>query len=231
LIDELRPILGRRQSRRHEHAAHPGRVAQRLMLRRNLASGGDPVEWAWVRRRTKPRPVVVVCDVSGSMERHARLLLRFTHALTRANGIRAEAFVFGTRLTRVTRLLRQRDADASLARVSEAVSDWSGGTRIGAALHEINTRWRRRALRSSAIVIVVSDGWDRGDPASVASETARLRRSCHRLIWLNPLAGTAGYEPLTAGMAAALPHVDEFLACGSLDSLEQLGRALGQARA
>ena len=147
------------------------------------------------------------------------------------NGVRGEAFVFGTRLTRVTRLLRNRDADAALARVSEAASDWSGGTRIGAALREFNVRWARRVLRSSGVVIVVSDGWDRGDAALVASETARLRRSCHRLIWLNPLAGTAGYQPLTAGMAAALPNVDRFLSCGTLDSLDRLADVLKGAMA
>jgi uncharacterized protein with von Willebrand factor type A (vWA) domain len=144
--------------------------------------------------------------------------------------VRTESFVFGTRLTRVTRLLRDRDRDRALLRVSEAVTDWAGGTRIGESFHEFNQRWARRVLRSSGVVIVVSDGWDRGDPALVAEETARLRRNCHRLIWLNPLAGTPGYRPLAAGMAAAFPFIDDFLPAGTIASLERLGEILAGAR-
>ena len=148
----------------------------------------------------EPRTLVVLCDISGSMERHARLLLRFVQALSAASEVRTESFVFGTRLTRVTRLLRERDRDRALARVAETVTDWSGGTRIGESFRTFNLRWARRSLRTSGVVIVVSDGWDRGDPALVASETARLQRNCHRLIWLNPLAGAPGYQPLAGGM-------------------------------
>jgi uncharacterized protein with von Willebrand factor type A (vWA) domain len=137
-----------------------------------------------------------------------------------------EAFCFGTRLTRITPQLRRRDPDQALEHISAAVGDWSGGTRIGTAFREFNQRWSRRTLRSSSIVLVVSDGWDRGDPAEVAVETARLRRSCHRLIWLNPLAGAAGYRPLAAGMAAAWPHIDVFLPSHDLASLELLAHAL-----
>jgi uncharacterized protein with von Willebrand factor type A (vWA) domain len=195
------------------------------MLRRNLATGGDPVTWLWRRRLTEPRSLVLLCDVSGSMERHARLLLRFSHALARSE-IRTEAFVFGTRLTRITPQMRHRDPDEALRRVSSAVGDWSGGTRIGGAFREFNQRWARRVLRTSGIVIVVSDGWDRGDASVVGTETARLRRNCHRLIWLNPLAGSAGYRPLAAGMAAAYPHLDVFLPAHDLASLDQLARLL-----
>jgi uncharacterized protein with von Willebrand factor type A (vWA) domain len=227
LIDLLRPRLETRLTRRYEHHPHGRRLAPRAMFRRNLATGGDLVDWVWRRRVRRPRTIVVLCDVSGSMERHARLLLRFVQALTRASGVRTESFVFGTRLTRITHELRGRDPDLAILRVSEVVSDWSGGTRIGESLRTFNLRWARRVLRSSGIVIVVSDGWDRGDPALVAVETARLQRSCHRLVWLNPLAGIDGYEPLAAGMAAAYPSVDDFLPIHNLASLERLGEVLG----
>jgi uncharacterized protein len=165
------------------------------------------------------------------MERHSRLLLRFIQALGASSAVRTESFVFGTRLTRVTRLLRDKDRDRALARVAETVSDWAGGTRIGESFREFNLRWARRSLRSSGVVIVVSDGWDRGDPSLVASETARLRRNCHRLIWLNPLAGTPGYQPLAAGMRAAYPYIDDFLPAGTVASLERLGQILAGVRA
>jgi uncharacterized protein with von Willebrand factor type A (vWA) domain len=174
---------------------------------------------------------VVICDISGSMERHSRLLLRFVQALAATSSVKTESFVFGTRLTRVTRLLRDRDRDRALARVADSVTDWAGGTRIGESFHEFNVKWARRTLRTSGVVIVVSDGWDRGDPALVAIEAARLRRNCHRLVWLNPLAGTAGYQPLAAGMRAAFPYIDDFLAAGTVASLERLGEVLAGARA
>ena len=160
----------------------------------------------------------MICDISGSMERHSRLLLRFVQALAASSAVKTESFVFGTRLTRVTRLLRDRDRDRALARVADSVTDWAGGTRIGESFHEFNVKWARRTLRTSGVVIVVSDGWDRGDPALVAVEAARLRRNCHRLVWLNPLAGTAGYQPLAAGMRAAFPYIDDFLAAGTVAS-------------
>jgi uncharacterized protein with von Willebrand factor type A (vWA) domain len=229
LVDLLTPRLERRPTRRYELHRHGTRLAPRAMFRRNLATGGELYDWEWRRRLTRPRPLVVLCDISGSMERHSRLLLRFVQALSAASAVRTESFVFGTRLTRVTRLLRDRDRDRALTRVADSVSDWAGGTRIGESFREFNLRWARRTLRSSGVVIVVSDGWDRGDPRLVAEETARLRRSCHRLIWLNPLAGTPGYRPLAAGMAAAYPFVDDFLAAGTVASLERLGEILGGA--
>jgi uncharacterized protein len=140
--------------------------------------------------------------------------------------VRTESFVFGTRLTRVTRLMKDRNRDRALARVADSVTDWAGGTRIGESFREFNHRWARRTLRSSGVVIIVSDGWDRGDPALVAAETARLRRNCHRLIWLNPLASSPGYQPLAAGMKAAYPFIDDFLPAGTLSSLERLGQVL-----
>lgn len=231
LVDLLVPKLERRRTRRYELHPHGRRLAPRAMFRRNLSTGGDLVEWVWRRPIRRPRPLVVICDISGSMERHSRLLLRFVQALAASSAVRTESFVFGTRLTRVTRMLRDRDRDRALARVADSVTDWAGGTRIGESFHEFNVRWARRSLRTSGVVIVVSDGWDRGDPALVAVETARLRRNCHRLVWLNPLAGTAGYQPLAAGMRAAFPYIDDFLAAGTVASLERLGEVLAGARA
>ena len=231
LVDLLVPKLERRRTRRYELHPHGGRVAPRAMFRRNLATGGEIVDWVWRRPIKRPRPLVVICDISGSMERHSRLLLRFAQALAASSAVKTESFVFGTRLTRVTRLMRDRDRDRALAKVADSVTDWAGGTRIGESFHEFNVKWARRTLRTSGVVIVVSDGWDRGDPALVAVEAARLRRNCHRLVWLNPLAGTAGYQPLAAGMRAAFPYIDDFLAAGTIASLERLGEVLGGARA
>ncbi|MGH2465018.1 MAG: vWA domain-containing protein, partial [Candidatus Limnocylindrales bacterium] len=228
LIDLLLPNLERRRTRRSELHHHGRTVAPRAMFRRSLATGGDVLDWVWRRPVRRPRQLVVICDISGSMERHARVLLRFSQALA-ASAVRTEAFVFGTRLTRVTRLLRDRDRDRALTRVSLTVSDWSGGTRIGESFRTFNLHWARRVLRSSAVVVVVSDGWDRGDPELVATETARLQRSCHRLIWLNPLASAPGYQPLAAGMSAALPYIDDFVPAGTIASLQRLGVLLSDA--
>jgi len=230
LVDLLEPRLERRRTRRYELHRHGRLLAPRAMFRRNLATGGQFTEWVWRRPIRRPRPIVVLCDISGSMERHARLLLRFVQALAGVSGVHTEAFVFGTRLTRVTRHLRDRDRDRALAHVADAVQDWAGGTRIGASFREFNLRWARRTLRTSGVVIVVSDGWDRGDPALVARETARLRRNCHRLIWLNPLAGVPGYQPIAGGMQAAHPYIDDFLPAGTVANLERLGEILAGLR-
>jgi len=231
LVDALIPRLEQRRTRRQELHSHGRRLAPRAMFRQNLATGGQLMTWVWRRPIREPRSLVVLCDISGSMERHSRLLLRFIQALSAASSVHAESFVFGTRLTRVTRLMRDRDRDRALARVSEAVNDWAGGTRIGESFRTFNQQWARRTLRTSGVVIVVSDGWDRGDPAIVAAETARLRRNCHRLVWLNPLAGTPGYQPLAGGMRAAYPYIDDFLAAGTVANLERLGEILGGVRA
>ncbi len=159
------------------------------------------------------------------MEPYARMLLHFMHAIT--DGLdRVESFVFGTRLTRITRYLRRRDVDDAVAATAEVVNDWAGGTRIGEAFKDFNYRWLRRVLRSSGVVLVISDGCDRGDTELLAKEMARLARNCHRLIWLNPLLGYDAYQPLTKGMLAALPHIDDFLPVHNLESLEQLGAVL-----
>jgi uncharacterized protein with von Willebrand factor type A (vWA) domain len=229
-IDELARRLETRRTRRYELHDHGRLLAPRVMFRRNLATGGQLLDWEWRRPVRRPRPIVVLCDISGSMERHSRLLLRFVQALTEASEVRSESFVFGTRLTRVTRLLADRDRDRALARVADTVVDWAGGTRIGESFREFNLRWARRTLRTSGVVVVVSDGWDRGDPRLVATETARLRRNSHRVIWLNPLASAPGYQPLAAGMAAAYPYIDDFVPAGTLASLERLGNLLAGVR-
>jgi uncharacterized protein with von Willebrand factor type A (vWA) domain len=169
----------------------------------------------------------MLADVSGSMELYTRTLLLFAHALSRGRRD-VEAFLFSTRLTRITPALRAPRPEAALAAVSHAVRDWSGGTRTGEALRTFHQRWRRRALHSSAIVLLVSDGWDRGDPGLLREQVARLQRSCHRLIWLNPLIGTADYAPLTRGLQAALPFVDDFLPVRTLRDVRDLALHLGR---
>ena len=218
--------LGTRQTRRRERAPRGDLVDHRATLRRSLRHGGVPLELRRRRRKERMRPLVLICDISGSMDRYARLLLRFVHALE--HGLDAtEVFVFGTRLTRITRELRKRDVDHAIADVVKSVEDWSGGTRIGEAIKAFNYRWSRRVLRSGATVVIISDGWDRGDPVLLAREMARLQRSCRRLVWLNPLLGAPGYQPLTQGIRAALPYTDDFLPVHNLQSLEALAQLLG----
>jgi uncharacterized protein with von Willebrand factor type A (vWA) domain len=201
--------------------SHAGSLDLRRSSRHAIRSSGELMTLFRRRPRIRRRPLVLICDVSGSMERYSRLLMIFAHAIARREDL--EAFVFSTRLTRITRLLRHRDLDRALQSVSKGVHDFSGGTRIGDALGEFNRKWARRVLGHGAVVIIVSDGWDRGDPAHLVAELIHLRRSSHRLIWLNPLLGSEGYEPLTRGMAAALPHCDDFLAAHNVAALEDLG--------
>jgi uncharacterized protein len=192
----------------------------RATVRASLRHGGELMERRYREPGLRPRRIVLVCDVSGSMAPYARMLLQYLQASVAARA-RVEAFVFGTRLTRVTRELEGRDPDRALARAAERVADWSGGTRIGVALAELNREHGRRIGRG-AVVVILSDGWDRGDPELLAAEMARLRRTAHRLLWLNPLAADPRYEPLTRGMRAALPHVDHLLPGNSIASLESL---------
>jgi uncharacterized protein with von Willebrand factor type A (vWA) domain len=227
MLESLRPVLPRRPARRSRPAKRGRRPAARSMLRRALATGGEAIEWRWLRRTFRPRPIVLVCDISGSMERYSRFLLRFAHALQRS-GAPLEVFVFATRLTRITRELRVRSPDAAIRRVADRVVDWSGGTRIGESLRTLNQSWVRRTVRSGAVVLIVSDGWERGDPELLGREMAALRRSCHRLLWLDPLASRPGFEPSTLGLRAALPHVDALVPCATVASLEELaGRMAG----
>ncbi|HEY6114428.1 MAG TPA: VWA domain-containing protein [Candidatus Dormibacteraeota bacterium] len=201
-----------------------GGIDLRRSARHAIRSSGELMTLFRRKPRVRRRPLVLICDVSGSMERYSRLLMIFAHAVARREDL--EAFVFSTRLTRITRMLRQRDLDRALEAVSKRVHDFSGGTRIGDAIGDFNRHWARRVLGHGAVVVIVSDGWDRGDPEHLATELIHLRRSAHRLIWLNPLLGSAGYEPLTRGMAAALPHCDDFLAAHNVEALEDLGRLL-----
>lgn len=213
--------LGMRPSRR----LRSGRGAQydmRRTMRRNLKYGGEVLHWEHRERKYKPRPLVIVSDISGSMERYSRLLLHFVYSLSEGLDRKVEAFVFSTRLTRITRQLRHRDVDEALQEVARQVTDWSGGTRIGEALKTFNFKWARRVLGQGAVVLVISDGWDRGDIDLLRKEMARLQRSCYRLIWLNPLLGSDQYEPLTRGIQAALPYIDDFLPVHNLASLEDL---------
>jgi uncharacterized protein len=219
-LDRLVWSPGERRTRRWI-PGRGSRVDLRRALARSLRTGGDVLTLPRRTRRVRPRPIVLLCDVSGSMERYSRMLLHFAHALTRRQR-RVEAFLFSTELTRITMQLRARRITEAVGAVARAVPDWSGGTRIGAAIRQFHQQWTRRALRGGPVVLLISDGWDRGDPEMLREQIARLQRSCHRLIWLNPLIGTVGYEPLTRGLQAALPFVDDFLPARTLSNLADL---------
>ncbi|HLT96073.1 MAG TPA: VWA domain-containing protein [Acidimicrobiia bacterium] len=206
------------RSRRRRPASTGDRPDPRRTLRRLVGTEGDLLLPAYTERRIRRRPLLFIADVSGSMERYSEMLLYFAHAARGRLG-RLEAFVFSTRLTRITRQLDRRSPSEAIARVADAVHDWSGGTRIGQALAEFNRRWARRVTTGGPIVLIVSDGWDRGDPDLLAEEMARLSRSVHRVVWLNPLASRPGFAPETRGMQAAMPYVDDLLAAGRLSDL------------
>lgn len=213
--------LGQRRTRRQQPGQNQ-RVDMRRTLRRSMRYGGELLHWAQREYRHKSRPLVIIADISGSMERYTRLLLHFTYSLAAGVHQQVETFVFSTRLTRVTRQLKGHSVEKALQEVSQVVHDWSGGTRIGEALKAFNFDWGRRILRRSAVALLISDGWDRGDPHLLQTEISRLQRNCFRLIWLNPLLGSSTYEPLTLGMQTALPYVDDFLPVHNLASLEDL---------
>ena len=228
-IDRLAWIPGERRTRRWIRG-RGSRADLRRALSRSLRTGGDVLVIPTRRRRVRLRPLVLLCDVSGSMERYSRMLLHFAHRVAHQHG-RLEVFLFSTTLTRVTRQLRIRKLDAAAAAVSDAVPDWSGGTRIGPALQQFHRRWSRRVLHEGPVVLLISDGWDRGDPKVLRDEIARLQRSCHRLIWLNPLIGTLDYAPLTRGLQAALPFVDDFLPARTLTDFKELALHLNAVAA
>jgi uncharacterized protein with von Willebrand factor type A (vWA) domain len=211
-----------RTSRRGEH------LDMRATLRRSRRTGGDPVERLRSRRRARPRPLVALLDVSGSMAPYARAYLLLLEGAAR--GARAETFVFATRLTRVTRALRDGRAKAALERASAAAPDWAGGTRLGEALRAFNDRFGRRGMARDAVVVVLSDGWERGDPALVAREMERLSRLAYRIVWVNPRVAAAGFEPVTGGMAAALPFDDELVSGHSVEALDAVVGAIGRHR-
>jgi uncharacterized protein with von Willebrand factor type A (vWA) domain len=214
-----------RVSRRTRPSRRRGHIPDlRATVHHSLRTAGEPVHRRWRKPTRRPRQLVLVCDVSGSMAPYARMLLQYMHACVVARR-RVEAFAFGTRLTRITNELGGRDHDRALDRAAAVVTDFSGGTRIGAALAELNRVHGRRLGRGS-VVVILSDGWDRGDPEQLRDEMARLRRASHQLVWLNPLAAHPDYEPLTRGMQAAVPHTDQLLAGNSLASLEELAEIL-----
>jgi uncharacterized protein len=205
-----------------------GRRDARRTLRDALRTGGEPLRHRYRKARDQPRRVVLLCDVSGSMASYSRALLRFMHASV-ASGEPVEAFVLGTRLTRVTRELADRDPDRALGEASRAVEDWSGGTRLGDTIKEFVDLWGQRAMARGATVVILSDGWDRGDIEVLAESMERLARLARRVIWVNPLKAKPGYRPLAGGMAAALPHVDVFLSGHNFESVEELARAISGA--
>ena len=223
LAEQLPPPVDRVRRRRHERAAR-GTLDLRATLAR-MARAPHTLAPAFTRARRELPPIVVLLDVSGSMDRYARLLLHYVHGLARRH-VGIHVFTFGTRLTNITRCLRDRDPDLALQRAGELVGDWKGGTRIAACLAEFNRLWARRVLGSNAAVLLMTDGLDRDEPGILAEEAARLRRSAHQLVWLNPLLRYDGFEPRAAGVRALLPHVDRFLPVHNLASLADLGRAL-----
>ena len=226
-LERLQWSPGRRPSRRFRPSRNGARLDARATMRKSLATHGEPAVLLRRAPRVKRRPLVILCDVSGSMEAYTRLLLHMSHALARGWG-RVETFTFDTRLTRITLQLRERRPDAALAHVSRAVSDWSGGTRIGDALHEFNLRWSRRVLGRGAIVLLVTDGWERGDPARLEQEASRLQRAAYRLIWLDPLSGTRDYSPDARGARALSGRTDDHLAANTLNSLSRIADLLGR---
>ena len=231
LLDKMPLLFEPLPTRRSRPASRPGRPDWRATLAAMARSGGDLPALRWRAPRQQPPPLVVLADISGSMRRYSRMLLHFAHGLGRADGRgggKVESFVFGTRLTRTTRLLKNRDPDIAVGQVVRAVADWSGGTRITSSLHAFNQRWARRVLPGQATVLLISDGLEHGDTTALAFEMERLHKSCHRLLWLNPLLRFQQFEPRAAGIKAMLPHVDRFLPAHNLQSLADLVAALAR---
>ena len=217
-----------RRTRRHA-PAHRGALDRTRTVRRLLAAGGEPARLAHRQHRTRPRDVVLLADVSGSMAAYADVLLRFAHAAARGHRAHTEVFTLGTRLTRVTRELGLRDPDLAMRAVGDRVADWSGGTRLGDTLKEFLDQWGQRGLARGAVVVVLSDGWERGDVGRLGEQMARLSRLAHRVVWANPRAGRRGFTPTAGGMAAALPYCDDLVAGHSLAALEHLARVVAGA--
>jgi hypothetical protein len=233
MLLQMRLLFEPLTTRRTQPAHRPGRADWRATLAAMGRTGGEFTTLRWRQRRTQPAPLVLLADISGSMSRYSRMLLHFAHALGHAES-RVESFVFGTRLTRTTRLLKSRDPDIAVGQVVNTVQDWSGGTRITQSLAEFNRRWARRVVPGNATVLLISDGLEHGDTADLSFEMDRLHKSCRRLIWLNPLLRFTRFEPKAAGIKAMLPHCDAFLPAHNLQSLEELAQVLsrpGTARA
>ncbi|MGZ6643148.1 MAG: vWA domain-containing protein, partial [Solirubrobacteraceae bacterium] len=228
LMADLRDATPQRRSRRARRDRHGDRLDVRATLRASRRTGGDPVRHVRRRRVQRRRALVVLCDISGSMEPYSRAFLQFLHGAV--GGAGAEAFVFATRLTRLTRPLRGRQPDLAIRRAAAAAPDWSGGTQIGLALARFNDRHGRRGLARGAVVVIVSDGWDRGDPALVAREMERLGRLAYRIVWVNPRKAAPGFAPAAGGMAAALPHCDAFVGGHNLTALGEVIEEIGARR-
>ena len=217
--------------RRHKPVNRGQTIDLRRTLRETVRTGGELIHLMRKAPAVKPPPLVVLCDISGSMHRYTRMFLHFIHALTNDTNAeqRVEVFLFGTRLTHITRQLRHKDVDAALQRVTRAAPDWSGGTRIGGSLREFNLRWSRRVLGQGAVVLLLTDGLDRDDIGVLAASAERLRKSCRQLIWLNPLLRFDAFEPRAAGIQALLPHVSKFVPAHNLHSIKALATALSAA--
>jgi hypothetical protein len=229
LIQSMQWQVCLRRTRRHVPDASGNQLNLRRVLRNSIKYGNVPLDLAWRSRKIKPRPIVVLADISGSMEKYSRLLLQFCYSITR--GLKdVECFVFGTRLSRITPQLRIKNIDRAIGEASRNVVDWSGGTRIGESLRAFNRDWSRRVLRRGAIILMISDGWERGNVSVLKREMRYLQHRCHRLIWLNPLLGRETYQPRVEGMVAALPFIDDFMPIHNLQSLEALGEHLAQLR-
>jgi uncharacterized protein with von Willebrand factor type A (vWA) domain len=225
LMSRLRFVGPPRRSYRYRSASRGTRPDLRATLRSAIGAGGEPIRRHWREPGDRLRKLVLLLDVSGSMEPYARAMLRFVHAAV-AGRQRVEAFSLGTRLTRVTKELNSRDPDQALRQASERVRDWSGGTRLGECLRRFNDEWGVRGMARGAIVVILSDGWDRGDPEVLGEQMCRLQRVTYDLIWVNPLKVTPGYAPLARGMAAALPYVDHFVEGHSLAAMEELANVI-----
>jgi len=226
LIRRLAVRVPLRRTRRYRRASSGARFDVKRTLRRSLRTQGEPFHRAWRERGTRARPLVLILDISGSMAPYARALMQFAYAAMAA-GRRVEVFVFGTRLTRVTRTLRTKDPDRAIHEIGRQVADWEGGTRIGESLKTLVDGWSQRAAIRGAVAVICSDGLERGEPDLLRAQMAKLRRLVHKIVWVNPLKGSPRYEPLARGMAAALPSIDVFIPGHNLESLEALGRVLG----
>ncbi len=226
LIHQMRWRISLRETRRRRRHRRGDLLHMRAVVRDAARHNGRLTRLLWQRRKVKQRPLVIIADISGSMEKYARLLLQFLYSVAHSLP-RVECFVFGTRLTRITGQLKLRNIDQAIDQASREVVDWAGGTRIGESLRVFNRHWSRRVLGRGAVALLISDGWEQGDPALLATEIRRLQRRCHRLIWLNPLLGRETYQPRVGGMQAVLPHIDDFLPIHNFQSLEALAQRLG----
>ena len=225
LMQQMRWRVSTRITRRRAPDRRGRQLDMRALVRQAARHGGVPLRLAWQSRKRKPRPLVIIADISGSMEKYARLLLQFLYSVSQSLQ-RVACFVFGTRLTRLIGPLQLRHIDQALDQAARQVADWADGTRIGASLAQFNRQWSRRVLGRGALVLVISDGWEQGDPAELARALRFLQHRCHRLIWLNPLSGRATYQPAVGGMRTALEHIDDFLPIHNFQSLAALAERL-----